>query len=361
MVKKLKVNYSCLCGMNFGNRIDNYNRHINKINPCIGVAPKTPPIAPDLPQTIPLCIDIKQNNEENKTCKDKIKPKEESNNKFCCPFCNKNFVKKYGVNRHLDGRCKSKPNESKTTENKIKVGQENNNDDKLNFIIKQLNELKNENEKLKKQIKKTKKTTKTIINNNQNIIVNNNQQIMNFNNMNLEKVDKKLFIQPIINGIYQGKQIILKTIENIYINEAHPEYHNLIITDKNRGYIKIYNNGKWKTDNIELINMVIDGVVYQSKNILIELKQQYNGNNRALDRLNTSEKYINLCDLEYLEDLKDAQENDGVNNIALINRCKEFRGMVYDDTINLFHDNKKILLKTLLKTQKNNDKVFEMD
>lgn len=35
--------------------------------------------------------------------------------------------------------------------------------------------------------------------------------------------------------------------------------------------------------------------------------------------------------------------------------------MVYDDTINLFHDNKKILLKTLLKTQKNNDKIFEMD
>ena len=85
------------------------------------------------------------------------------------------------------------------------------------------------------------------------------------------------------------------------------------------------------------------------------MKQQYIGNNRALDRLNTSEKYVNLCDLEYLEDLKDEQENNGVNNIALINRCKEFRNMVYDDTINLFHDNK----KTLLKTQKNNDKVIE--
>ncbi len=47
MVKKEKVNYSCLCGMNFGNRIDNYNRHINKINPCIGVAPKNPPNNPN--------------------------------------------------------------------------------------------------------------------------------------------------------------------------------------------------------------------------------------------------------------------------------------------------------------------------
>lgn len=354
MVKKERINYSCLCGMNFGNKKDNYNRHINKINPCIGVAPKTPQITPNLPQNSSLCVEIKQNDEENK-------PKEEeTNNKFCCPHCNQNFVKKYGLNRHLDGRCKSKPNETKTkiTQNETKVEQETNTNDDIKLILKRLNDLENENEKLKKQIKRTRKstkTTKTIINN-QNITVNNNQRIVNFNNMNLEKVDKKLFIQPIINGAYQGKQILLKTIENIYINEEHPEYHNLIITDKNRGYVKIYNNGKWKTNNIELINYVIDGIVYQSKNILIELKQQYMGNNRAMDRLNTSEKYVNLCDLEYLEDLKDAQENDGVNNIALINRCKEFRGMVYDDTINLFHDNK----KTLLKTQKNNDKAFEI-
>lgn len=220
------------------------------------------------------------------------------------------------------------------------------------MIIKQLNDLKNENEKLKKQIKKTKKT-KMIINQN-NIIVNQNNILINYNDMNLEEVDKKLFIQPLINSNYQGKQIILKTIENIYINEAHPEYHNLIITDKNRGCIKIYNNGKWKTDNIDLINMVIDDVVYQSKNILIELKQQYNNNNnKTLERLNTSEKYINLCNLEYFEDLKDELEN----NIGLINRCKDFRVMVYNDTINLFHDNKDILLKT----QKNNKKKIKLN
>jgi hypothetical protein len=372
MVKKEKVNYGCLCGMNFGNRIDNYNRHINKIKPCIGVSSKilsnppeilqNPPEIllnpPEIISNIPLCVEIKPTNNKIETHKDENKPKEEeTNNKFCCPHCFKNFSQKFNLNRHLDGRCKFKPNETKTAQNETKSGQENNNDDKLNYIIKQLNELKNENEKLKKQIKRTKKTTKTINNNNiVNNIVNNNQRIVNFNNMNLEEVDKKLFIQPMINGNYQGKQILLKTIENIYINEDHPEYHNIIITDKNRGYVKVFNNGKWKTDNIDLINNVIDGIVFQSKNILIELKQQYMGNNRAMDRLNTSEKYVNLCDLEYLEDLKDAQENDGVNNIALINRCKEFRGMVYDDTINLFHDNK----KTLLKTQKNNDKIIEI-
>ena len=135
MVKKEKINYSCLCGMNFGNKKDNYNRHINKINPCIGVAPKIPRMTPNLPQNFSLCVEIKQNDEENKP------KKQETNNKFCCPHCNKNFVKKYGLNRHLDGRCKFKPNETKTAQNETKSEQENNNDDKLNYIIEQLNEL----------------------------------------------------------------------------------------------------------------------------------------------------------------------------------------------------------------------------
>jgi len=91
--------------------------------------------------------------------------------------------------------------------------------------------------------------------------------------------------------------------------------------------------------------MIIDGIISHSKNILIELKQQYVNNLVAKNRLNISEKYVNLCDLEYLGDLEDAQINDDANNKEHIKRCKDFREMVYKDTINLFHDNKKILLK----------------
>jgi len=114
-LKKEKINYSCLCGMDFGNRIDNYNRHINKKNPCFGVAPKAPDLPQILPQNIPLCIEIKPiyneietEKDEIETEKDEIEPKEETKNKFSCPFCFQNFVKKYGLNRHLDGRCKIK-------------------------------------------------------------------------------------------------------------------------------------------------------------------------------------------------------------------------------------------------------------
>ena len=71
-----------------------------------------------------------------------------------------------------------------------------------------------------------------------------------------EKVNKKLFINPLLNIKLFGKEIILKMIENIYINDSYPEYQNIIITDKNRGYVKVYNNGKWQTNNIHTINII---------------------------------------------------------------------------------------------------------
>ena len=124
-------------------------------------------------------------------------------------------------------------------------------EDKINNEIKkELENLKKENEKLKKQIKRTKSnkiTNKTTnINNQQNKNVNQNNILINFNDLDLEGMDKKLFTNPLLNSRLQGKFIILQMIENVYINEEHPEYQNIMITDKNRGYVKIYNIGKWK-------------------------------------------------------------------------------------------------------------------
>jgi hypothetical protein len=201
--------------------------------------------------------------------------------------------------------------------------------------------MKKDNDILKKKLNNKSNTNINIVNN----IVNNNNNIVNFYNVNYSDVDKKLFVQPIMNPQLYGKAIILQMIENIYINVNLPKYQNVIITDKNRGYVKIFNNGKWKTDDIQVINSVLDGIISHSKTILEELTEIYFNNNQAKSRLNTSKKYIDLCDLEYLVDLEDEHANGDVNNTAKIKRCKDFREMVYKDTINLFHDNKNILIK----------------
>ena len=377
MVKKT---YKCLCGMNFGNRKDNYTSHINRLKPCVGITQNLLKITQNLLIINSVNLEIKndeninsvnivnleikddmninsvnleikndeninsvnivnleiKNDENINSVNLEIKDDEiinsintlnlesnnpvnlesnnpvnlesnnsvylESNNEnnFQCEFCQKKFNRKYNLNRHLE-RCKLKPENNKSFQS----------NDKLDLILKQNDELKKEIEKLKIKIRKTKTKTTNININQQNINVNNNI-LINFNELDYNNIDKKLFIQPIMNHRLFGKMIILQMIENVYINENHPEYQNLIITDKNRGYVKIYNNGKWKTDNIEMINMIIDEIISHSKNIMIELKEQYINNNCAKNRLNTSEKYIKLCDLEHLADLEDKQINEDI-------------------------------------------------
>jgi len=358
--------YICdICDKNFYNQKSHYEAHLNKKKPC---KKKHEPVLQSPPQNlqtppqniqenhillekenkiIPICIQIKEDINDN-------------NNKYECEYCQANFVKKFNLTRHQNGRCKEKQNKDNEFKmmNQIK--------EQLDVLIKQNEELKKDNNKIKKDCEKFKKQLKTkkipdskinivnnVVNNNNNII-NNNQNIVNFNNMDYSNIDKKLFINPLLNMKLYGKEIILKMVENIYINETHPEYHNLIITDKNRGYVKIYNNGKWKTNDVGIINSVLDGIIEHSKTILDELFEIYANNSNAKSRLSTSNKYVKLCDLEYLADLEDEQEQDEINNKDKIKRCKDFREMVYKDTINLFHDNKNILLKA------KNSKIIEI-
>jgi hypothetical protein len=46
--------------------------------------------------------------------------------------------------------------------------------------------------------------------------------------------------------------------------------------------------------------------------------------------------------LEYLVNLEDEQINEDADNKQQIQRCKEFREMVYKDIINLLHDTQEI-------------------
>jgi len=308
------------CLKNFANSKSHLERHINKKKPCISKTPK-------LHQTTPICVEIKN-------VKIKLDEKE-----YSCEYCKKEFSRKFCLERHLIGRCKEKI--------KFENNQNNQNNQNHNILIKQNEEI----DVLKKEIEELKKDNALFksqlidkkLKPNINIVVNNN--IINFNNVDYNNIDKKLFINPLMDTRLYGKQIILKMIENIYINDDLPEFHNIMITDKNRGYVKIYDNGRWKTDNIQTINLVLDGVITYSKTILDELNIKYINNNKAKSRLNTSKKYVNLCDLEYLCELEDEQEQDDINNNERIKRCKDFREMIFKDTINLFHDNKNIILK----------------
>jgi hypothetical protein len=323
--------YFCDCGKNFGNSKSHFERHKNKKNPCKKI---TQSLLINTLQVLPINNTLNEKKDIPIIKIDELKINELKTQEFLCEYCNRQFSRKFNLERHFLS-CKDKNKVEHNNNNKINIVFKQN--EEIEVLKKEIEELKKDNAMFKSQLIDRKSKP------NINIVVNNN--IVNFNSVDYNNIDKKLFINPLMDTRLYGKEIILKMIENIYINEELPEFHNIMITDKNRGYVKIYDNGKWKTDNINTINLVLDGVITHSKTILDELNIKYVNNNKAKSRLNTSKKYVDLCDLEHLADLEEEQEQEDVNNNDRINRCKDFREMVFKDTINLFHDNKNIILK----------------
>ena len=216
--------------------------------------------------------------------------------------------------------------------------------DKMNNDILKLNneiiELKEDNEKLKNQLILSNKTSKNDIKN----YINVNIQINNFNNVDYSKIDKKYLINTLLKET--GKKIFLKTIKDIFINPEKPENHNIYISDKNRKYLKIYNDGKWITNDFKIIDTIIENIVNVYKLSIEEIKNNNEIYQKIKKSIESKIKYLDLCDLEHLAELEDEQENDDIDNKDKIKRCKEFYEMVHNDIINLLHDNKDIILNT---------------
>jgi len=211
--------------------------------------------------------------------------------------------------------------------------------------------LKEENDKIKKQLiisnKKNKSNKTNTTNTNINIDeanINLNVQINNFNDMDYSKINLKNLIKTLIKE--QGKQIFLKTIQDIFVNPEKPENHNIYIADKNIKYVKVYNDKKWITDDFKIIDKIIENLVNVYKLSIEEIKKDNQLYEKIKKSIQDKMKYLNYCNPEYLAELEYEQENDDIDNKDEIKRSKDFYEMVYNDIINLLHDNKNIILNT---------------
>lgn len=222
---------------------------------------------------------------------------------------------------------------------------------KMDFLIQQNEKMNQDIFNLNSEIIELKKDNNTFKNqiirnsnsNNRNTQNNNHCVNINVNNFN----DTNDFKGNFNNLLKEtGKQIYLRTVENIFLNPSKPENHNIYIADKNRGYAKIYNDGRWKTENINIVDTIINKVVEYYKLSIEEIKKDTVKFEKIKSQINSKLHHLNNCDIEYLADLEDEQENDGTNNKGKINRWNEFREMVFRDIVNLFHDKKDIVLNT---------------
>ena len=249
------------------NRKSNYDNHtINKKKPCnkshFIVPPKSsnpppkssilPPESSNFDSKIEDIIDII------------VKKPETIGNGSVCTYCEKSFTRIDNLQRHLNGRCKSKENYDELDKLKydMKLIIQNYHDLENNYQI-LLNEQKN-----KPKIIVNEDNIKTInntINNNQinkGVILNNtvNIQVVQFGNEDIDKLNLAEGINAYLKST--GGNIVSNMIKYINLNEKYPENNNICMTDMSREIVKIHNGKKFvykKFKNVkeDILNKIV--------------------------------------------------------------------------------------------------------
>jgi cell division protein FtsB len=258
------------------------------------------------------------------------KKNEESKIKYSCPICLKEFGKKSNYQNHINTKfgCGYEINKLED----IKKQQKEN---EILQLKEENEKLKEENEKLKEENENLKKQAIIYNDNSTNITNNFILQINNFDDTKCE-----VFIKNLLK--YMGKSIYVKTVEDIYLNNEKPENHNIYVADKNRQIVKIFNNGIWQSKNMIIIDKIIDNIVKQFNLSIEEIKKDKEKYERLKERITNKMSYINYCNTNYVEDL----EEEPLDNKEQIQRCKDFRDLVFEEIKTLLHDNKGKVLDT---------------
>jgi hypothetical protein len=284
-----------------------------------------------------------------------INQKIDKNNKeeqIICKYCMKQFCRKDVLTRHILNNCKIKKKQDDEKEVIFRrlLLQENllkEKDEQINKLISQndvliskINVLENKVDKI--SYNKENKNTINNVHNSTNTINTNNGiiiQLVNYGKEDLDKIDIKHYINNIVkNNKISGVKIPEEILKLIHFNPSYPELNNIYISDINREKCMIYDDGMWKLSGDDKIPEVIDKVVLFSYEKENELREKFPNNKPLIDRLNIINKYNKLTDIEYLEELKDKQLEDIIDNKIEIKRCEEFQKKTYDTFKNTFYN-----------------------
>jgi len=212
----------------------------------------------------------KQNLEHHLTTEKHSKRSTSSTTKrFACLNCQKSFLYSSGLSKHRN-RCTNAVAQLAATPISLEITEliAHHNQEKETLL--------QENERMKKQIDELLEKVKTapptnVINNTKNIENQTNFNINYYGCENLEYITDK-FIQEMMKIPYSSIPHIIK---HIHFHPAHPENHNLKITNRKLPYASVFN----KTDKWELV---------QKRQTIEELMQKGYGmmDDRAEENLN---------------------------------------------------------------------------
>jgi hypothetical protein len=369
------VEHICpLCNSKF-NKKSRLTEHLTKKNTCIQIQSEK-----DTNLSTQMTAQITHKNAEitHEIYDDENTPIEFVNEPNICKYCLKTFSRADVLTRHLKNYCKVKKKQDEEKEDIFKrlLLQETllkEKDAQIHKLISQNDVLINKicvlEEKVDKISNSSNSKSKKSINNTTNMTNSNNTtnnttnttntlntsntsntnngiivQLVNYGKEDLDKIDIKHFINNIVkNNKVCGVKIPEEILKLIHFNPAYPELNNIYISDINREKCMIYDDGMWKLSPDDKIPEVIEKVVSFSYDKENELREKYSNNKPLMDRLNTINKYTKFNDGEYLETLKEEQEEEQNDNKDEIKRCEDFQKKTYDTfKTTLYNEGQKI-------------------
>lgn len=378
MVKR----YCPKCNMEF-DRKSTYDTHINRKFDCTPKKDYMDEIIISC-QNMPFCAEIVPKYAESSTNKNLNVPdtklhsektentkkqiNDQINSNLHCNYCNKTFASKSTLNRHLKINCNVKKDSDLEKENifKLLLEKDKQHKEEIEELKKhnkeQVGELKKQNKLLMEKLDKIinlKDYSKSINNNisnsnsNSNNISNSNNTtnttntqnivMVNFGKEDLSIIDKKQFLDRVVKKPISGVKIPEEILKIIHFNPLYPQLSNVYISDINREKLMIWEDGEWKLSPTDKIPDLIDKVVDYSAELNDDLRDKHPDNKKLNDRLDTVKKYTDMIDNNYLEDLKDYEED----NLFEIKKCQNFKNMTYDTfKTTLYNEGKNIKKKS---------------
>jgi hypothetical protein len=255
------VLYECLkCNKEF-DRKSNYNNHLNKKKSC-----NSPDNNNNNELNGNIINDISDVISHFTTIKNDV-------NENTCMYCETVFTRNNNLIRHLNGRCKFKKNFDELEMLKEKLDSVINSND---YLAKQIENLRKENEEFKNTTVYNTKNTK-IINNikntnqiNNGVILNNNLniQLVQFGNEDIDNMDSNEALNVYVRST--GGNILSNVLKYVHLNEKYPQNHNICITDLSRELVKIFNGKKFIIKKFKNAKEFILGKVVRNTHKLVD-------------------------------------------------------------------------------------------
>ena len=272
-----------------------------------------------------------------------------TDNENKCVYCDKIFTRIDNLQRHLNGRCKSKGNyddlEKLKEDMKVIIKNYQKLENNYQNLENNYQNLENVNVNLKKEIDGIKTTqqgscdnttviNKTINNNNNNqinkgVILNNtvNIQVVQFGSEDIDKLNLTDAMKSYLKST--GGNIASNMLKYINLNEQYPENNNICMTDLSREIVKIHNGKKF--------------VYKKFKNVKGDILNKVVGNTRKLIT-----KYKNDETLKISNDIKNKLK---INDVSL----KIIDGISAEDIVREEINEQKVL------TEANNVKINKIN